>query len=340
MAYSNGFIDNTSDAYATYGGGIRTAASPPWGSGFIVQNSTAYNNGIGHTGPAGGHGIWVDAVPNPIVRYNKSYGNLRDGIFAEALSNGGEIYYNLSYNNGLGVGWESGISVEGRNTQPSDNVLIYNNVAYGNNFGIRVNSQDNAASTIMRTIVKNNIATGNTFQLVAFSGGQNDGTMGSGNVYTYNGFGPEAANFIIWGLGVGKSTYDAWETAYGGTTNSVEADPLFVSTVTPDFRLQASSPAINAGVDVGLTTDYAGNEIWENVDIGAYEYQPLMTDTVTGRVFTWPAVPGAIAYQLQIDIYSDFRNPIVDIVTTEQSYNQGGLSPRYKYYWRVRAKRR
>ena len=138
------------------------------------------------------------------------------------------------------------------------------------------------------------------------------------------------------------SAYDAINTIKTGGDWTTSDDRVYARTWTDlgNYTLLSSSSAINAGVDVGLTTDYAGNEIWENVDIGAYEYQPLMTDTVTGRVFTWPAVPGAIAYQLQIDIYSDFRNPIVNIVTTENSYNQGGLSPRYKYYWRVRAKRR
>ena len=161
---------------------------------------------------------------------------------------------------------------------------------------------------------------------IGISSGE-DITIASGKTVTgiYNLFDNAAKS--------GSGTYSD-----GGSTTKWNSDPKFVGTT--DFRLQPSSPAINAGVDVGLTTDYAGNEIWENVDIGAYEYQPLMTDTVTGRVFTWPAVPGAIAYQLQIDIYSDFRNPIVNIVTTENSYNQGGLSPRYKYYWRVRAKRR
>jgi len=50
-------------------------------------------------------------------------------------------------------------------------------------------------------------------------------------------------------------------------------DPLCVNAET-DFRLTASSPAINAGVDVDLTTDYAGNAISGNPDIGLYEYIP------------------------------------------------------------------
>jgi hypothetical protein len=42
---------------------------------------------------------------------------------------------------------------------------------------------------------------------------------------------------------------------------------------TSDYRLRAGSPAINAGVDVGLTTDADGKPIAGKPDIGAYEYQ-------------------------------------------------------------------
>jgi hypothetical protein len=39
-----------------------------------------------------------------------------------------------------------------------------------------------------------------------------------------------------------------------------------------DYHLQSGSPAINAGVDVGLTTDYQGRSIVGLPDIGAYEF--------------------------------------------------------------------
>ena len=39
-----------------------------------------------------------------------------------------------------------------------------------------------------------------------------------------------------------------------------------------DFRLQSSSPCINAGVDVDVDVDYANNARTGNPDIGAFEY--------------------------------------------------------------------
>jgi LysM repeat protein len=61
----------------------------------------------------------------------------------------------------------------------------------------------------------------------------------------------------------------------------MNSDPLFVSTATPDFHLQSTSLAINAGTNVGLTSDYEGNSIVGLPDIGAYEYQPPATPTPT-----------------------------------------------------------
>lgn len=52
-----------------------------------------------------------------------------------------------------------------------------------------------------------------------------------------------------------------------------EADPRFIngSLPAPDFRLQEDSPCINAGIPVGLTTDYYGNLIEGVPDSGVYE---------------------------------------------------------------------
>jgi len=44
-----------------------------------------------------------------------------------------------------------------------------------------------------------------------------------------------------------------------------------------DLHLISSSPAIDAGTNVSLTSDYAGNSIYGAPDIGSYEYQPPYT---------------------------------------------------------------
>ncbi|MCX6239840.1 MAG: DUF5977 domain-containing protein [Bacteroidia bacterium] len=86
---------------------------------------------------------------------------------------------------------------------------------------------------------------------------------------------------------------------YGGTINSGMSagitfsnntdnkDPKLNNPVSYDYTLQSTSPAINAGVDVGLTTDYLGNPIIGLPDLGAYES-------------TFTAVPPTVYYNATV----------------------------------------
>jgi hypothetical protein len=71
--------------------------------------------------------------------------------------------------------------------------------------------------------------------------------------------------------GVTMATLVAWRASSGQDGRSLNSDPLFVSS--SDFRLKPSSPAIDAGVNVGLTKDILGVAIPQGSapDIGAYE---------------------------------------------------------------------
>ncbi|MCK9378622.1 MAG: fibronectin type III domain-containing protein [Candidatus Moranbacteria bacterium] len=64
----------------------------------------------------------------------------------------------------------------------------------------------------------------------------------------------------------------AWKTASLQDANSIQNNPLFVSS--SDYYLQSDSPAIDAGTDLSITSDLDGNPIYGLPDIGAYEYQP------------------------------------------------------------------
>jgi len=68
------------------------------------------------------------------------------------------------------------------------------------------------------------------------------------------------------------------------TTAGVDVNPLFRSA--GNFRLQAASPAINAGTNLSLTSDFAGHRIpqQDTVDIGAYEYGNYLFRTPSGHL--------------------------------------------------------
>jgi hypothetical protein len=83
--------------------------------------------------------------------------------------------------------------------------------------------------------------------------------------YDYNMyFRPEDANRRF-RYDTALKNFTEWKAAISGDANSSEDDPTFTDEANDDFTLQAGSPAINAGVDVGLS--YLGSA----PDMGANE---------------------------------------------------------------------
>jgi uncharacterized repeat protein (TIGR02059 family) len=56
----------------------------------------------------------------------------------------------------------------------------------------------------------------------------------------------------------------------GYGTDYITSNPLFVSAAAKDFHLQSSSPAIGAGIDVGLSADFDGNAYGNPPNMGCY----------------------------------------------------------------------
>jgi hypothetical protein len=99
---------------------------------------------------------------------------------------------------------------------------------------------------------------------------------------------PPAVRFDRWVELIGpppKSVYEIWSgkgdltagtalnEGYTEVDDIINIDPLFISF--SNFHLLPASPAINAGIDVGLTSDFDGNPVPSGLapDIGAYEFQ-------------------------------------------------------------------
>lgn len=91
-----------------------------------------------------------------------------------------------------------------------------------------------------------------------------------------------------------------WRTALGGCPgegnecNSITTNPMFISS--SDFRLQAASPAINAGTQLTsyFSTDKDGNIRSAYWDVGAYEYGLTVGSTPTYALNTSVSGSGAI----------------------------------------------
>jgi parallel beta-helix repeat protein len=294
IVHNNSQVYIPGDDHFLYSGGIKGWAGDDSVKGIIIQRNKVYSQGKLPDGTrvstdVAAAGIWPDTfihanyTDGVLITRNEVYDNQRAGIFIENGSYA-TVSYNLVYNNNVAGADSWGIRVSDRDAiSPANYNRIYNNTVYGNGFGgIGVSgSKGSESNRCIGNEVRNNIVIGNgsdsyhAYQLYCEYGGENDGMMGSGNVYLNNAFGAESTRFIMWGHSNFKATYADWYAEYPTANgNTIQGDPIFVDVSTHDFHLQPSSPAIDAGTNIGLTSDYEGNDVpfGPAPDIGAYEY--------------------------------------------------------------------
>jgi hypothetical protein len=117
------------------------------------------------------------------------------------------------------------------------NISIYNNVLYGNDIGIEISADD-----VDGVMIKNNIFLSNRYT-------QTDITSRINNLVISHNLYHQPAS-------VGSGAHD---------DNPIWGDPMFVNAPGGDFHLQPNSPAIDAGVDLGLPFNGVAP------DLGAFE---------------------------------------------------------------------
>jgi hypothetical protein len=285
-----------------------------YSSYWLVENNEFYNCAIAGDflaihifGGTCGGGAGTAGHYN-IVRRNYTHDNgLRSGT---ANDSGGieidcycahnEVYNNFSINNyGVGIAHIGG-------TYNS----FYNNTVYGNFRNTSATSRgeirlsggtgDYVSDHIT---VKNNIAfaTDSTTYAIRQTGGTN-------YTVTNNDFwGTGQANWYDWDSTTGATL--SWLNSQTGVSANQNADPLFVSA--SDFHLQAGSPAINAGTNVGLSQDYYGKAIVAQPEIGAVEKQPIRVPGGRLMAGVMGTAGGGGAYILQQDLGSNAYSPVL-----------------------------
>ena len=202
---------------------------------------------------------WVEV--NSIVRYNKGF-NSRGGAYPDGT--GLQLYYNVFDLDGQGGGIAGSHEYDPVNSPTTDtgSNYIYNNTIV-NPISYALLFTPGGTGVVY----KNNLVVTSS-NLVALS------EVGSSLTIDYTGYFNTTGSPKGWYWNTTKyTTLSAYQTASSQESQSFYGDPLFTSASTKNFTLQSGSPAINAGVNVGLTRDILGNPIVGNPDIGAYEKQ-------------------------------------------------------------------
>lgn len=323
------FSDNTSDGIFFEG----------TSSGMVISNVTVGDNGR--------DGIsFGDGVTNGTVKYSEIYGNGQtdtvsngDGITSHTGSTGFTFHNNLIWGNR-----NSGFALVSNSSAD-----IYNNTVYFNgdstsaNMGVRGGFYNSGTGGVFD--VKNNIFFGNYPYEVQIE--QNSVYLASAfdyNQYYHVGNNTVEANFVDIDAGaISWATYSA-----SNESNSNYGDPKLTNP-TSDFSLLFSSPAINSGVDVGLTDDYEGDPLVGIPDIGAYEYQgvpdltaPVIssisagTPDTSGATITWTTDEAATS-QVEYGPTTSYGTltTLGASLVTSHSVSVSGLSSNTTYHFRV-----
>ncbi len=235
--------------------------------GFTVQGGNANGTGVGQA-RAGG------------LRTANSTININNMRFTANDANGGGAMYlaasqitldrvELIENNTSSGG--GGMWITSSAAVTLTNSLLVENTA--RNFGGAIYNSSGSQVTVINTTIANNS--------VSSGGGIFNTNGGSGSDHSFS----TVINSIFWGNSGGQifnfpgsgstNSYSLIQGVSGGTV--FNANPLFVDPTNGDFRLQATSPALNVGDNEALPSyamiDLAGviRVQEKTVDLGAYE---------------------------------------------------------------------
>ncbi len=247
----------------------------------IQRNDFSYIGGAYESGTKrGGNGIEIySQASNVTVRYN-TFNQIYDCAMAAENGESNRAFSNLNFYYNLVTNSENGFALlmMGANTTIS-NVHFSNNVIYNNGGGWSHPQRPDPLGTAFlffgsnantsNVYIENNIVhTSTQWHVYLYSTYKDFANF----VWDYNLYYPDFATaFSYYG-----TTYNfaGWKSATGKDANSIISDPLFVNAAGNNFHLMSNSPAINKGVNVGLTRDFDGVTVPQGFayDIGAYEY--------------------------------------------------------------------
>ncbi len=261
-------IRNNTITGVSSGSALGTSDGDNVGGGATSSGSQVYFNDI-----SGAYaGIFIKYTTGAYVYRNYIHDGSGYGIAINSYSNGAYVYYNKIYNLTAQAAAWNGLDINVGST----NGFAYNNTIYKvAGFCLTLEA---ATAACDGWTIKNNILDSSANYVKNLRSESVYLQTPAMSVYAFDTNLFNTSTGIAFTLADGLITDLATWNARDGVATDILGDPLFVSTVTPDFHLQLTSPALNVGTNVGLTLDYDGNTVpfgATGVDIGAYEYQGL-----------------------------------------------------------------
>ncbi len=198
-----------------------------------------------------GSGIYIKGIQNAtqvrtVVRFNLVRNMLMVGVIVQHTTDG-RVYQNVIRDNPIGILFNK------TGTAPHEyphNPIVANNTLDGNDSALWYNADLLANGRFWNNIVTNSAH-------VHYS----DSTANPGDVDVnrndYSGF-PSGA---FAGFTGGSYSFATWRSSFSQDSSSTTVDPMYVNPGSNDFRLSASSPVRNLGIDIldldgdGSTTD-------------------------------------------------------------------------------------
>jgi hypothetical protein len=242
--------------------------------GNLVYNITSYGN-PDYGKQYAADGIYVDGGTQIVIEQNVVH-NTDLAIELASEHSGHVTSYVTARNNVVYLNNSNGFSIGGygKARGGTDHCTIVNNTMF----------EDDTQNTGSGEFQIQYYATNNVFaNNIAYAGAQGlfvhnfTTTEADPAALDYNLYYGVGATVVFQWNKVKYKGFSKYQAATGQDAHSLFADPLFISTTLPNLDVQASSPALGAGSDLGAavvgTVDVVGNPrvVDGTISIGAYQ---------------------------------------------------------------------
>ncbi len=223
------------------------------------------------------NGVYIDGGANILIERNLIH-NVDIGIEMASEHSGRNTANVTARNNLVYFGNSAGVSIGGYASKVggSDHVTIVNNTLYKNDGKNTGSGEFQIQYHATNNIFKNNIVYAGAQALAIHNFTTSVANPADVDYNLYFSPGGATGTTFVWNNKT-YGTFTAYQSGSGKDGNGKFSDPQFLNGTTPDLHVQSTSPAVNAGINLGSavvgTLDFAGNARVQgsNIDIGGYE---------------------------------------------------------------------